>query len=33
LSVLRLSKVLPIGGFVELKALADKGELDAKLAD
>jgi glutaredoxin 3 len=23
----------PIGGFVELKALADKGELDAKLAD
>jgi glutaredoxin 3 len=23
----------PIGGFVELKALADKGELAAKLAD
>jgi glutaredoxin 3 len=23
----------PIGGFTELKALADSGELDAKLAD
>jgi glutaredoxin 3 len=23
----------PIGGFMELKALSDKGQLDAKLAD